>query len=160
MVEEPSVAIEMREMVKLTQKLVEEIQEQRRQEKADREARQQQKRRENRADNPRCYNCNIVGHLARNCRKPQAQQGRAGERGSALPLQTRRVQFEEQNRGRNHGGSTPNANFPDQRFRERQGGSRERSESQERGWRQAENMTAGEVGHTPAMQRPANAPRW
>jgi len=158
-------SLEMREMVKQTQRLVEEIQEQRRQDKAERELRQQQRRRENRTEGPRCYNCNMMGHIAKDCRKPQNQSGRLRDRGPTFPPQARRVQFDERGRSsflqRGGNNSAERNNFAGNNFRQNvTRGSGERYNGEERVWRQAENRNAGETGQSPARQGPEVTARW
>lgn len=88
---ENPISMEMREMVRMTQKLVEEIQEQRKYEKEEKEAAQQQRRLQARQSEVKCYTCNRTGHFARDCRN-----GPAGGASVRTESPGRRVQFANQ----------------------------------------------------------------
>lgn len=146
-VQESAATLEMKEMVKQTQKLVEEIQLERRQEKEEREREQNRRRQEMRAST-RCYNCNMVGHMARNCRNSNIlNQGRRPDFGNAMQDQ-RRVHF-GQERGRNRSGEGYNITA--------------RPMSQERRYEspaQQGNLNAGAMAQTSATGRANVSQRW
>ncbi len=162
-VAEEGVALEMREMVRQTQRLVEEIQEQRKQDKAEKEARQLQRRRESRVDGLKCFNCSKTGHIARHCRSPPNQSGRNDQRNSAFSARDRKVQFENQSGSReNNRGNFRQENNQENRGQHRSQDARNwsREGSQERRWRQSGNRNAAETSRAPASDRPENAPTW
>lgn len=119
--------IEVKEMLKKTQELVEQMQEDRKQRKQEKEGEASRQRREVRTNTAQCYVCQRVGHLARDCNtRPAATNWRSRPTGDYTSTNGYRNMMPGRNR-------PPNYNEP-------------------RTWQQSENFSAGTGGRIPAQQ--------